>query len=501
MAREDVNIKVSADVAEAIRMWRAMEEGPKSMANELEKTGRSGKRAASGMAQEFKGLVGQWASVGAAITAARQLVLKYIESQKEALRLTSDATRPIDLLTAQFANQAGLTKDQADAARVKILQIASDRGSLPGTAFGAAKQLVSSGFSANEVLQGGATDEFLKLLNATNATGANVDVESLGNSLTSFLNATDQPRTAKSINKNSRQIFGLFQGTNLQTADLDRFAKDAAVIKQTTGLDNEQLPIFSQFRDITDTASASTAFRKTATALSGAAAIPKKVQALASIGLTPEQVDFVGEDFFQVQKTLSDAFGAADPTVANIAAKQILGDEALLSRKVLFSPAGVVKTRERLALSGDQAAFDRAVSTTEGSLQAKANAAESAEAAAFFDPDFVDPVIARKRFATHLKQKGKSAFTQSTLLDVFDTRISHGASVELALKEAGLLGQQSVIDQIIAGSSSGDLLGTEQGQQPGQQQALKVDVKVEVQDESFRFEPVHADVRALNTAE
>ena len=36
MAREDVNIKVSANVAEAIRLWKAMQEGPQQMARELD---------------------------------------------------------------------------------------------------------------------------------------------------------------------------------------------------------------------------------------------------------------------------------------------------------------------------------------------------------------------------------------------------------------------------------------------------------------------------------
>ena len=52
MAREDVNIKVSANVAEAIQMWKAMEAGPDGMAKALSAMGDKGAKAAKSAGDE-----------------------------------------------------------------------------------------------------------------------------------------------------------------------------------------------------------------------------------------------------------------------------------------------------------------------------------------------------------------------------------------------------------------------------------------------------------------
>ena len=57
MAKDDVNIKVTADVAEAIRLWNEMSKGPQKMANEMAAMGVKGRKATKGVTADLKKMV------------------------------------------------------------------------------------------------------------------------------------------------------------------------------------------------------------------------------------------------------------------------------------------------------------------------------------------------------------------------------------------------------------------------------------------------------------
>lgn len=426
-AREDVNIKVSANVAEAIRMWQEMQRGPEAMAGELDKLGRTGKRAAKGMAAEFESLVGRWASVRAGVEAVRQAIEFAIAAQKEFLELQGGATAPVDTALRRFLVQTDAPLSAGEGIRQRVLDTARQRRVQPTTAFESATQLASSGFDRQEVVEGGALDEFLKLLNATNATGENVDSTQLTKAMVQFLTATKQGLTSDAIRDNAVTIQGLFRGTNLQTGNLARFAPEAAKIRDVTGLGREQLPLFSQFLDVTDEATGATVFRSAAVSLATAGATPKKAAGLKLLGLTPEDVDFQGESFFDVQERLAQGFASVEQRIANIAAKQIFGQDALLARSVLFSEEGIRTTQERLAIGGDVAGFEKAVGITEGGLEAKRRGSESQKSGAFFDAGFVDPETARNVLLSKLKEEGAGPLEIGIKAKLFDLALSTGA--------------------------------------------------------------------------
>ncbi len=484
MAKEDVNIKVSANVAEAVRMWQAMEEGPKGMASELEQLGRKGKKASSGMSKEFSSLVGHWVSIGAGIAAAKKLIDLFISAQKESLRLTGEATIPVDDLSRRFQVQGGLTNAEAERAKVSILATGRDRAFTPEGAFGPGTQLVSSGFTPQEVT-GGALDEFLKLLNATNANGGNVDAAELAKATVQFLKATEQTLTADSIRGNAQEIQGLFKSTNLQAGGLGLFAGKAGPISDVTGLKKELLPIFSQFLDVVSDEVGGTAFRSSSIALATAGSEPAKVRALKSIGLKPEDIDFQGEDFFTVQKRMADAFDSKPGEVANIAAKRLFGNEGLIAKSVLFSQSGVAETQRRLGLSASDAAYERDVAITEGSLLAKGRAAESGKASAFFDETFVDPATARQVLLSKLQEAGVGAFAQGVSAQYFDTVTYWGGDAESAVH--GALAPISVPggDRRFAADVIKESSAT---------QAADLNITVTLQDQNANAIPIESDV-------
>lgn len=416
MAREDVNIKVSANVAEAIRLWKAMEEGPEGMAREIDGLAATGKRGAQGMAAEFDKLVGKLTAVQLAIGAAKKVFDEFQQLRQQDLERRGRAFDSVDAEARRFYVQQGGTGDY-DAFRQKILDIAVTRSVSPQQAYASATQLVSSGFSADQVLEGGVLDQYLKTLAATNQTGQQVDAAELAKAMSLFLNATGQ------MNQQGMRGAGvatqnLFQGTNLQLSDMARFAPEAGVIRQMTGLQNEQLGILAQFLNNADIAKGATAFRAGAVALATAGAMPKKVQALAELGLTPEDVDFQGESFFDVQRRLTGALQNVPGQTRNRVMARLFGAEGMLFGTTLLTPDGVAQTEEYQRIAANGGSFDRAVQVSEGSLNARRNRENAREARAFYGEGYVDSELMRQVIINWIEESKSNDATKSLLKGV-----------------------------------------------------------------------------------
>jgi hypothetical protein len=435
MAREDVNIKVSANVAEAIRLWKAMEEGPKAMANQLDAMGGKGQKSVKGLNDELGAMVGQWASIGAAIEAARKILEAYMKTQRELRELESNATHTADKASRELANLAPSSKALGQI-RNDMLDLAIRRRVTPERAKEAAAALLGAGYNYDDVMKkGGAGDAALRTLAATNAAGGNVDAKSMVDAMTGFLDATSQEKNSANLVAAGQAAQAMFATNKLEIADLQALAPRAANIFATTGLKNEQIAIMSQFKDVTTADIGATAFHGAVNRLGGAGNNRARSRALAELGLTPADVDFQGESFFDVQSRLAGAFERAGPNADRL--KQALfGDEAKLAGNVLFSSQGAALTRRRLAESKDASGFDRAANITEGSLEAKGNAITSEGVKSFFTEDFVDPTIARQALMSRIQKAGGGAGYQLLGTTAFDIASGLGFDANTATRTA-----------------------------------------------------------------
>lgn len=472
-------------------MWRAMKDGPQAMAAELEQVGKKGKKAASEMESEFGKMAGHWTTIAGAIGMAKEAIDTVIEAQREFRRLTKDATVPVDTMSRAYAIQGGLSNADMATSRRQILAIAQARSTTPQIAFPAATQLVSSGFAPQNVTQGGALNEFLKMLSANNATGQNVDSKQMAQSLTMFLQATGQPLTAQSIRKNAMQIQSLFMGTNLQIADLQTFAPQATKSNQLGGLTSEQLVLFSQMRDVSDAAIGATALRSALSNLAVAGSKPKTKLALKQLGLRAEDVSFRGpgsplENYYRVAENLVGAFERADPMVGDQAAARLFGQEGLAAKGPLFTRKGLAETRRRMQMGGDAQLYERAVGLAEGSHEGKARAAESGEAAAFFNPAFVDSVTVRKLLREEKQLAGANRFEQYLTEKQYDLfMMLPGATAETALRSMpGYRQNEHAVQEILNRAKA--------------ETPADVRVRVELTDQSAVAIPHRPEVSKLN---
>ena len=406
MAREDVNIKVSANVAEAIRLWQSMEEGPQGMAKELESMGSKGKQASRGLSSELDKLVGKWVSITEAINVAKRMFTEFSQMQRDEAQRRGDVSMSVDDAARRLMIQSGAPREAFHQMRQQVLDTAARQKMSPVDAFAVATQLVSSGFGYQEVVEGGALGAFAEGLSATNAVGPGADPRELAFAATGYLKATGQDLTAANLGALMQNIFGLFQSTNLQAGNLARFASEAATIQAKAGLGNQMLAPLSQLLDVTDESKASTAFRGAVMSLATAGANSTKAAGLAQLGLTPADVDFDGESFGDVQARLTERLQRMPRSERNIALQRIFGQEAMLFADTLLTPEGVAETRRRWSLGEDRRGYQNAVELTRGSLAAQARLAEVAEAQAFYAEDATHVGTLEKRLEAQRQQRG-----------------------------------------------------------------------------------------------
>lgn len=418
MAREDVNIKVSANVAEAIQMWKAMEQGPEGMAKALDSMGQKGKQSTKGLADEVVGLVGKWASAAATV----KLVTDELRAQADMMRQMRNerlgTTNTVDEAWNRFQVQSGIPNGpRADQVRTQLLQIIANRKAAPIPGLMAAEQLGSAGASVEDIL-GGGLDEYLQMTTGSNASA---DQAVLAKSVVMFLEANGRKPNREGMKETSLAIQQLFGGTNLQASNLDRFAPEAGKIAQMSHMTiPEQLAAYSQFLGTNEEAGAATAFRSGINSLATAGATPDKVRALQRLGLTPADVDFQGENYWAVQSRLVKGFGSVSPEQRNIAAKEIFGDEGMGFYNILLQPGSAEETKRRVEIAKDPTGAAERLKIAEGSRAAAARAAQTAAAAAEYRPGEIDMDVVRNRLKGLSAQLGLDDSTGNAARRILD---------------------------------------------------------------------------------
>jgi hypothetical protein len=484
MPREDVNIKVSSDVAEAVRLWKAMQEGPQQMANEMEAMGQKGKKSTKGITDELVGMVGKWASIAAAIGVAQKAMEGYFESQKKNREQADKSSLSVDESARRFYVQGGIRDAQSQRkATETILGVAEMRAVDSNTAFGAATQLVSSGFNSDDVTQGGVLDQFLQILNATNAAGGNADAEGLAKAMTQYMTANNMDLSALNVRKVGVGVQRLFTGTNLQIGNLSRFAPESATIGEYSGLGAmEQAALFSQFLDVTDEAKGATAFRSGVVSLATAGSDKTKQRGLEMLGLRPEDVDFQGESFFDVQRLLAERRAGLSGDQRNIADKMLFGQDGLTFANVLLNQDAIGEGRRRVGLTQDEQGFVDTLAIAEQGIAANDRRTGVLEDRAFFDEDkTITEEAARRQIRARNKLNGNTA------IDVAAAGIDEFI-YNRALNFTDAEGAAALVGQGAA--------ATGQNYQPGKQQ-VEVSINMTVKDAAGVERPERVEVEAV----
>lgn len=459
MAKEDVNIKVTANVAEAIQMWKAMEAGPEGMAKALAGMGQKGEKATKSLGDQISdfatGAVTKWLSVGAAVATVTKLINDQWEAVKRLREEKTATTNSVDEVWTRFQVQSGIKSGpQANAIRSQLFNIIANRKIAPIPGFEAAEQLGSAGASVDDIL-GGGLDEFLQMVTAANSAGKSVNQGELAKATVLFLKANGLQPNRQGMRGTSLAIQQLFGGTNLQVSNLARFAGEAGTIAHQSHMAPEdQLAQYSMFLDTMEESRAATAFRSGVIRLATAGATPEQTRALGMIGLKPGDVDFQGEDWETVYRRLQKGFSGVPGDKRNIAAKTLFGEEGMGFYDVLLQPGGVEEAKRRGAMARDPSGAAERLATAENSRAAQAREAETRAAQALYNTKEQDPATLRNRLIAMMEVYGLNENQQASLLSEFDD--PSGPNTPYAMSNAG---RAEHIDKLMRAEMSGRTIG------------------------------------------
>jgi len=303
-------------------------------------------------------LMMKWMKVTMAIGAAKMAIDTFRVSNRQLQQEKATESVTLDAAFRNLNLQAGLSGYGDEEARNRLKALVfnvSEKRATPNVAYTAeaAKQLISIGFPQKEV-EGGGLDLFVKFLQATTAQRPGVDPGQLARAMGSFITANEGEAglTTKNLRRTSVAVQTLFQNTPLETSDLQDLAKVSGQVKAFGHLSmEEQLALYSGLRGRLAPAEASTGFRNVVQILTGA----KRGRAatregLARMNLKPEDVDAVGETFFEVLKRLKAGIESLPPEEVSPTLQQIFGRRA--AGGALFGVESIISAIARLAAIG-----------------------------------------------------------------------------------------------------------------------------------------------------
>ena len=232
--------------------------------------------------------------------------------------------------------------------------------------FQAATQLAGSGFQGS--VESGTLKTILDTIQATSFQGS---PEQLVSSFTEALNAYGLEKTNDNLKAIAVAAQGVFKQTDFQIVELQDFAKNASVF-QSAGLSLQQaLAGFTTLREVLPAEQSGTGMRNFVSILKTAGGDKSNTAALGKMGLTPQQVDFVGENLQQVLATLKTATEGMDKASRQITLGNLFGRENIASAELLIARQSRIEELEQLQGDGKQFEKDRA--TAAGGMQAERN--------------------------------------------------------------------------------------------------------------------------------
>ncbi|WP_013629632.1 phage tail tape measure protein [Rubinisphaera brasiliensis] len=349
-----VEITFTSDDRDLIRSLQKQNEQYEKQLAKLDKLNDKSKKAAKSQKDGFDAAAvamrGSTLAAGAMAAGLTQIISLNSELISTARQVANEYERGVKALQVQ----GGLSDLQTKGAEGRIRAISTNLAVPFVQATSAATQLVSSGFSVQEAT-GPSLSNFLKVLATTNQSGPGTDPAALALSLSQYLAANNLSLTGDNVLKTGQSVQALFKGTNLQLGDLTPLAKEAGAFSNFLSVP-EQLASQAYLVKSFDAASSSVALRNITGRLATASSDPARQKALKRIGLTSDDVDFVGEGYFDVLDRLAGGVNAAPEKDRAGILKSIFGEAEVAKVSSLLQ--GRQTLRDYVGLQNDTSQFN-----------------------------------------------------------------------------------------------------------------------------------------------
>lgn len=420
---------------EQLKRWQkeAMEAGRAS-----KKAAEDGAKGADRMIKGVAGVAAGWLSATGAVSA-------FMQANKQAISESERHAEVMDDITRKFRIQSGMRGLQGQQAQTSILKNASRAGVTKDQAFAAATQLVSSGMDGGEA-NGAGLRAFLDVLGASNQTGKNVDGEGLSKALMMYLESQGMGKTGANVNKIGGQIQTLFKSTNMQLSGLPFLAKEGAGLA-TALSPEEQLGAFAKLTGSFDESSSATSLRSIVQRLQTARTKKDATRSLKEMGLSTDDVDFVGENLDTVLGKLK---GGLDKVPENRRAgllKTIFEEQGIAPALALMN--GRADVARNVAMQKDLSGFEADVRHSQEGRGAAGRRMDLEEEIQMAERAGNTAHI-RKAMSNTMRGEGFSPFSIWARQTAFDTATGLGMPSEMAL--GAVAGNSNVAPRVIAGT-------------------------------------------------
>lgn len=309
-------------------------------------------------------------SVGVAAGTVTSAIATIKAAQADLRREADQTTASYDELIRKLRVQGGLSASQGTEAQARLTAVAARTGVGFAMAQGTAEEMISQGFDVASGT-GAGVERMLQTIRATNADPA--QARQIVQAYSALLAATGQEKTAANLETVTRAVQRVFKGTPLQAADLAALAPKVQGVSSVMGMD-EALAQFAVMREKSSPEIASTAMKIIWERLTTAGVNTTTQKGLATIQLTPADVDAIGEAPATVLDRLATGLAKIPETERAGVMSQLFGAEAASAATGLLRDRA--KVAEYIKLQTDEAGFAEDVRiATSGPAAAKARTA------------------------------------------------------------------------------------------------------------------------------
>lgn len=303
MAADEANVRMTADDAEAMAMWKRQFDAVERLAKKMDQFAQDGLGAGKGMQSSFENALLSVMSLEKGLGLISDGFQQILDRAQQFRDLQRDAALTRADTFNTFRLQAKIhDPKEIERAKGQLNQIGADMGVADLRVVDRiATQLVSSDFPKEEVLDKGGARSLVESFAASGLLGEGFDPQELTRALALYMTSTGQPLTAANLRKNAISVQQLRATGNLEFENLQGLSNEAGAITQLGKIDSQdQLILYDKLLKEMGPRIADTGMRVMITRLATAGGDKTRTKALADLGLTPEDVDFVGEDWQEV---------------------------------------------------------------------------------------------------------------------------------------------------------------------------------------------------------
>lgn len=358
----NAEITWTSNDAAVVRSFQKLEQGLDATARRMERLENQSRRQTAAISGGFDnihsavGRVGQALLGGGAIYTGIDMIRDGIRKAREE---AVEAGKAFDEMFRAFQAQAGLGALDAEKLKGQILLRAQRAGVGADVATAGARGLVGAGFAPDQAA-GPALDVLLRTQAAFVASGKPIDTQNLAKQAAAYFTSQGLPSTAGNLQKAMENAFALRAGA-FELSDFAELGKQGAVFKGRLS-QQEQLAAFGTLVDAMPAAEAGTSLRNVVLRLATSEKGRTSKKALEAIGLTPTDVDLVGENFGTALDRIAGGLAGIPEEQRAGVLKQLFEEAGVAPAEILLSERAGKYARYQAGMATSGAEFAQAAS-------------------------------------------------------------------------------------------------------------------------------------------